>query len=65
MVESTRTVTASTKVSSDVAEFLDAQAKEHGTTRSELLRKLVGTYRTSCETGVACPHCKNAVRIDL
>jgi len=46
MVESTRTVTASTKVSSDVAEFLDAQAKEHGTTRSELLRKLVDTYRT-------------------
>lgn len=65
MSDSNRTVTASTKLDSDMADFLDARAERAGMTRSELLRRLAEHYRTSCESGLSCPHCKNAVEIDL
>lgn len=65
MSEANRTVTASTKVSPQVAEFLDGRAEQLGSNRSELLRELVSHYQTACESGLACPHCKNEVEIDL
>ena len=65
MPESNRTVTASTKVSGDTADFLDAQAEKNETTQAELLRRLIQHYREAEETGLTCPHCKNEVLIDL
>lgn len=65
MSDSNRTVTASTEVTAETAEFLDAQAENGEMTRAELLRRLVDHYRQAAETGLRCPHCKNDLQIEL
>lgn len=65
MSDSNRTVTASTKVTDDMAAFLDQQANQLETTQSELLRRLATHYRDACNAGLSCPHCKNDVEINL
>ncbi len=65
MSETNRTVIASTKVSRDLADFLDDRASHYDTTRSEVLRRLSVHYRDAHETGLSCPHCKNDLQIDL
>lgn len=65
MSGSNRTVTARTRLDNDVADFLDAEAERRGTSRSELLRRLALHLRDASESGLDCPHCKNAIEIDL
>lgn len=65
MSEPRRTVTARTRLTRDVASFLDGRAGSLGVTRSELLRRLSRHYLEAHETGLDCPHCKNPIEIDL
>ena len=60
-----RTVTARTRLGSDVADVLDAEAEAMGVSRSELLRRLALHFRDARESGLSCPHCKNPIEIDL
>lgn len=65
MSGSNRTVTARTRLERDVADFLDDQAEQRGTSRSELLRQLALHLRDATESGLSCPHCKNPIELDL
>ncbi len=65
MSDSNRTVTASTKVTQETADFLDTRAENGETTRAEILRRLVHHYQTATENGLSCPHCKNEIQLDL
>jgi len=65
MPDANRTAEIHTTVSSEMAAVLDDAARSLDIDRSEVLRRLVGEYRTSVETGLTCPHCDNEVRIDL
>lgn len=65
MSDANRTVTARTRLGSDVADVLDAEAEALGISRSELLWRLAQHFRDARESGLSCPHCKNALEIDL
>lgn len=57
--------TVETELDQETVDFLDGQAEALGTARAELLQRLVAHYRTACQSGLSCPHCKNELLIDL
>lgn len=57
--------TASTKVDRRTLQFLDDQAEQLGVSRAELLRLLIDHYHEAAAGNLRCPHCQNALRLDL
>lgn len=56
---------AGTALDPQTLQFLDGQAETLGTTRDDLLQRLVAHYQTACENGLSCPHCNNEILIDI
>lgn len=58
-------IPVSAKVDREMQEFLEAEARDRGLTRAELVRRLLDTYRESRREQLGCPHCDKAVVIDV
>lgn len=56
---------ATAKVDREMLEFVDSQAEQLGVNRSEFMRRLLELYRESRREDVDCPHCGDAVVLDL
>lgn len=55
----------SAKVDHEMHEFLEAEARRFGVSRSELVRRIFDTYRESRREQTKCPHCSNKVVMDV
>jgi phage terminase large subunit GpA-like protein len=53
------------KVDTDMHQFLEAEARKHAVSRSELMRRILDTYRESRREQVDCPHCGDLVVMDV
>ena len=65
MAECMGAVPLSTKVDGDMDSFLEAEAERLGTTKAELLRRLLDFYRESIESETHCPDCNSRITISL
>lgn len=53
------------KVDREMLEFLDSEADRLGVTRAEFMRRMMELYRDTRRENVDCPHCGDAVVMDL
>ena len=53
------------KVDHEMHEFLEAESRQFGMSRSELLRNIFDMYRESRREQLSCPHCSDAVVMDV
>lgn len=65
MAECMGAVPLSTKVDKGMDNFLEAEAEQLGTTKAELLRRLLDFYRESTESETRCPDCDSGITISL
>lgn len=65
MAECMGAVPLSTKIDREMGDFLDAEAERLGTTKAELLRRLLDFYRESIESETYCPDCDSRITISL
>lgn len=55
----------SAKIDREMHEFLEAEAREFGLSRSELVRRIFDAYRESRREQMDCPHCEQTVVMDV
>ena len=58
-------IAVGTKVDKDMADYVEAQARELGVTQSEFLRRLLEFHRESHREQQDCPECGQTIVVDL
>lgn len=58
-------IPVSTKVDRPMREFVEDEAARLGVSKTELLRRLLDTYRNSRAGNTPCEHCSEPVVIEL
>ena len=58
-------ISLATKVDRDMNEYVDSEAERLGVSKAEFHRRLLELYRSSRREDVDCPHCGDAVVLDL
>ena len=58
-------IAATTKIDRDMSEFIDGEAERLGVSKAEFHRRLLEFYRDSRREKMDCPHCSEAVVMDL
>jgi len=53
------------KVDREMLDYIDDQADRLGVNRAEFLRRLLEDYRKSRRENLNCPHCEEAVVLNL
>lgn len=53
------------KVDTDMHQFVEAEARKHAISRSELIRRILDNYRESRREQMDCPHCESTVVMDV
>ena len=46
-------------------QFVEAEARKHAISRSELIRRILDNYRESRREQMDCPHCESTVVMDV
>ena len=58
-------IAAATKVDRDMAEYIDSEAVKLGVSKAEFHRRLLEFYRESRRENMDCPHCGEAIVVNL
>ena len=58
-------ISLATKVDRDMAEYAESEAERLGVSKAEFHRRLLEFYRDSRREKTDCPHCNEAVVMDL
>jgi negative regulator of replication initiation len=58
-------ISLATKVDRDMNEYVDSEAERLGVSKAEFHRRLLELYRQSRREDLDCPHCEEAVVLDL
>lgn len=58
-------ISLATKVDRDMAEYAESEAERLGVSKAEFHRRLLEFYRDSRREKTDCPHCSEAVVMDL
>ena len=58
-------ISLATKVDRDMAEYAESEAERLGVSKAEFHRRLLEFYRDSRREKLDCPHCNEAVVMDL